>query len=110
LRLGISCLRHIGSSRWPALLVQNAGDQPAPDPNRPWHTVLGCRAKRRLESLSRARLQVADDFLAYLQERESNEATEELLRVPGFEKGLAEAEKQIEAGQVIPAERLGRKS
>jgi len=52
------------------------------------------RAMRRLESLSPARLQVADDFLAYLQERESNEATEELLRIPGPEKRIAAGRSQ----------------
>jgi hypothetical protein len=38
---------------------------------------------------------VAVDFLAYLEERESNEATEELLRVPGLVEGLNEAGKQV---------------
>lgn len=42
------------------------------------------QAGRRIRELSPERLQVAVDFLAYLQERESNEATEELLRVPGL--------------------------
>jgi len=41
-------------------------------------------AERRLHALSPERLRVAADFLAYLEERESSEATEELLRIPGF--------------------------
>lgn len=41
-------------------------------------------AERRLRALSPERLRVATDFLAYLEEGESSEATEELLRVPGF--------------------------
>jgi len=66
-------------------------------------------AKRRIDSLSEERLQVADDFLAYLQERESNEATEELLRIPGFAERLEKAEKQIAEGKVTPVEKLRRK-
>jgi hypothetical protein len=66
-------------------------------------------AKRRIDSLSADRLRVADDFLAYLQERESNEATEELLSIPGFIERLEKAEKQIEAGKVTPVGKLRRK-
>ena len=68
------------------------------------------RAKKRIDALSPERLQVADDFLAYLQERESNEATQELLKIHGFEDRLAEAERQVAAGQLTPAEELLRKS
>ena len=67
------------------------------------------QAKERLDRLSDERLQVADDFLAYLEERESCEATEELLRIPGvaeaFEEGLADAE----AGRLTPVKNLRRK-
>ncbi len=42
------------------------------------------QAGQRIKSLSPQRLQVAADFLAYLEERESNLATDELLRIPGF--------------------------
>ncbi|MBM4040055.1 MAG: hypothetical protein FJ290_16240 [Planctomycetes bacterium] len=66
-------------------------------------------AKRRLDSLSADRLRVADDFLAYLQEREDSEATEELLRIPGFVERLAAAERQIAEGKVTPVEKLRRK-
>lgn len=45
-------------------------------------------ANLRFKSLSPERLKVAIDFLAYLQERECNEATEELLRIPGLEEEL----------------------
>jgi hypothetical protein len=66
-------------------------------------------AKRRIDSLSADRLRVADDFLAYLQERESNEATEQLLTVPGFIERPEKAERQIAAGKVTPVEKLRRK-
>jgi hypothetical protein len=39
-----------------------------------------------LERLSPERLRVAADFLAYLDERESNDATEELLSIPQYQQ------------------------
>ena len=72
-------------------------------------TELRRRAKRRLDTLSEERLRVAEDFLAYLEERDSSEATEELLRIPGLLDRLREAEKQIARGKTVPAERLRRK-
>lgn len=48
-------------------------------------------ARQRLERLSRDRLKVASDFLAYLDEREQSEATEELLSIPGFEDAFRHA-------------------
>ena len=61
-------------------------------------------AERRLRSLSFERLRVANDFLAYLQEREENEATAELLNIPGFEAAFRRAVEQVERGEVV---RLG---
>ncbi|VAW31368.1 hypothetical protein MNBD_CHLOROFLEXI01-184 [hydrothermal vent metagenome] len=59
-------------------------------------------AKDRLRRLSLRRLRVADDFLAYLEEREENEATEELLNIEGFEEAFAEAVQQAESGETAP--------
>ena len=73
-------------------------------------TELRRQVKRRIEKLSTAKLRVADDFLAYLEERESNEATDELLNIPGFAESLAEAEQEIAAGQLTSASKLRRKS
>ncbi|MBN1936470.1 MAG: hypothetical protein JW934_17540 [Anaerolineae bacterium] len=47
------------------------------------------------------RLRVAIDFLAYLQEREENEATAELLSIPGFEAVFERAAGQVERGETI---------
>src|SRR2546426_1163593 len=41
-----------------------------------------------IDRLSASRLRVAVDFLSYLAERESNPATDELLRIPGFTVAL----------------------
>ena len=55
----------------------------------------------RIKSLSPQRLQVAADFLAYLEERESNLATEELLRIPGFVEGYKKAKKESSTGKSV---------
>lgn len=66
------------------------------------------RAKEYIDQLSPEKLLVAADFLAYLA-RESNEATEELLQIPGFVEDFKEAKKDITAGKVISVDQLKRK-
>jgi hypothetical protein len=58
-------------------------------------------AERRLRRLSPERLTVARDFLTYLDEREEQEATQELLRLAGFEDAYRKALQQAQSGQVI---------
>ncbi len=65
-------------------------------------------AEHRLRSLSLERLRVANDFLAYLQEREENEATAELLNIPGFEVAFRHAAGQAERGDVVCFEEVRR--
>ncbi len=72
-------------------------------------TALRDQAKRRLEGMSPERLHVAADFLAYLEEREADEATAELLAFPGFQEALEEAEAEVQAGRLTPVEELQRK-
>jgi len=62
-------------------------------------------AEKRLRSLSPERLRVANDFLAYLQEREESEATAELLNIPGFEEAFARAVEQADAGDAVRPDR-----
>ncbi len=64
------------------------------------------RAKRRIERLSADRLHVADDFLAYLEKRESNRATDELLEIPGLLDELRRAEEEVAKGKVVPVEKV----
>jgi hypothetical protein len=64
------------------------------------------RTEKQLRQLSPERLRVASDFLAYLREREENEATEELVNIPGFEAELHEALQEAEDGDVIPFEQI----
>ncbi len=51
-----------------------------------------------IDCLSPERLKVAVDFLAYLAERESQEATEELLKIPKLMDNLEKAEAEISTG------------
>ena len=48
------------------------------------------------------------DFLAYLQEREENEATAELLSIPGFEAAFQHAVEQVGSGEVVRFEDIRR--
>ncbi|MEJ5311972.1 MAG: hypothetical protein WHX52_19580 [Anaerolineae bacterium] len=65
-------------------------------------------AERRLQRLSLERLRVADDFLAYLEEREADEATRELFSIAGFEQTFEEAAKQVREGDLVSFERVRR--
>jgi hypothetical protein len=79
------------------------------DTSPPPQTDLRQRVKQRVDGLSEERLKVADDFLAYLEERDGAEATEELLRIPGFLGELEKARQEIGAGQLTPVDQLARK-
>ena len=67
------------------------------------------KVKQYIDQLSPERLLVAADFLAYLAERETNEATEELLKIPGFVEDWEKAKKNISEGKVTSVEQLKRK-
>ena len=72
-------------------------------------TELVRRAKRRLGGLSEEHLLVADHFLAWLEQCEGDEATAELLSIPGFAEEFEEAQRDIEAGRLTPVDDLKRK-
>ena len=61
-----------------------------------------------LKRLSHERLRVAANFLAYLDERESNDATEELLSIPNFMEDYQEAMQDMERGDVVAFESIRR--
>ncbi|HEX5472494.1 MAG TPA: hypothetical protein VFW73_11435 [Lacipirellulaceae bacterium] len=58
-------------------------------------------AQQTLESLPPEQLKVAAEFLRYLNERASAEATEELLKISGLLEDLAEAERDIAEGRTV---------
>ena len=59
-------------------------------------------AKETLEQLPLEQLKVAAEFLKYLDERASDEATEELLKIPGLLEDVAAAEREFDAGGGTP--------
>ena len=56
--------------------------------------------KQHVDQLSPERLRVAADFLAYLAERESDEATRELLEIPGFVEAFEKAKQSVTDGKL----------
>lgn len=59
------------------------------------------QVKEYIEQLSPERLRVAADFLAYLADKESEEATQELLNIPGFLEAFERGKKDIAVGNVV---------
>ena len=53
-----------------------------------------------LDGLSSERLELVADFLAYLADKESEDATQELLDIPGFIESFKEGKKDIAEGRV----------
>ena len=53
-----------------------------------------------LDRLSSDRLQLVAEFLAYLADKESEEATQELLGIPGFIQSFERGKKDIAEGRV----------
>lgn len=64
------------------------------------------RIQEYVAQLSPERLLVAADFLAYLAEREDNDATEELLNIQGFNEAFAKAKNNVESGKVVSVDQL----
>ncbi|WP_107669955.1 hypothetical protein [Cyanothece sp. BG0011] len=67
------------------------------------------KAKEYIEQLSSEKLLVATDFLEYLLEKEDNDATEELLKISGFEQAFTKAQENVKQGKVTSVEQLKRK-
>jgi hypothetical protein len=57
--------------------------------------------KRAIDRLSDERLRAAAEFLAYLQYMESEEATQEILRIPGAIEQIEQGIKDIAEGKMI---------
>ncbi len=71
--------------------------------------TLKLRIKRKIENLPKEKLLVADDFISYLFERdEDNEATKELLKIPGFERDLKKAEESLKKGEGVNWRKIRR--
>lgn len=64
------------------------------------NTEIRQQINQHLEQLSSDRLQLVADFLAYLADKESEEATQELLDIPGFLESFERGKKDISEGGV----------
>ena len=51
---------------------------------------------------------MANDFLAYLQEREEEQATAEVLSISGFKEAFRRAVEQADQGEVVAFEGIRR--
>jgi hypothetical protein len=64
-------------------------------------TELRRRAKKTIDELSGDRLKFVNEFLAYVKERQSDEATTELLQIPGFSESFRRGERDLRSGKTI---------
>lgn len=71
-------------------------------------TLLIEEAENYLNQLSTERLKLVVDFLAYLKQKEEEEATEELINIPGFENELREAEEEAKTGKLVSFDKIRR--
>ncbi len=58
------------------------------------------KINQHLKQLSLERLQVVADFVAYLADKESEEATQELEKIPGFVESFEKGKKDISEGRI----------
>ncbi|MEB3311281.1 MAG: hypothetical protein VKJ02_13720 [Snowella sp.] len=66
------------------------------------------KANLYLSQISEDNLKLVIDFLAYLQQKEEKEATEELLEISGFERELREAEEELKQGEIVTLQSIYR--
>lgn len=64
---------------------------------------------RRLKKLSPEKLMVAADFVAYLDSRQNDDATRELLEMPGLVKAYDRAKREARSGKLVSLESVIRK-
>jgi len=62
-----------------------------------------------ISQLSLERLNIVAEFLAYLADKESKDATQELLDIPDFIESFERGKRDIAEGRVTPLEQLKRK-
>lgn len=72
-------------------------------------TDLRHKVKRAIDGLSRKRLKAVADFVRYLEYLESEEATQEILSIPGAAEEIQQGLKDVAAGRTTPVENLKRK-
>jgi hypothetical protein len=63
-------------------------------------TEIRQKINQNLDTLSSERLSLVAEFIAYLADKESQDATQELLDIPGFIESFERSKKDIAAGCV----------
>jgi hypothetical protein len=63
-------------------------------------TEIRQKINQNLDTLSSERLSLVAEFIAYLADKESQDATQELLDIPGFIESFERSKKDITAGRV----------
>lgn len=61
--------------------------------------VLKTRINRKINKLPQSKLQVVEDFVSYLLDRNDNTATRELLRMTGLLSEVKSAKKEFASGK-----------
>ncbi|BAZ13749.1 hypothetical protein NIES4071_55890 [Calothrix sp. NIES-4071] len=64
-------------------------------------TEIRQQINKNLDRLSSERLDLVAEFIEYLADKESQDATQELLDIPGFIESFERAKKDIAPGRVI---------
>jgi hypothetical protein len=60
------------------------------------------RAKSMIDRMSDTQLRVASEFLAFVETRQPDAATVELLSIPGFASSFARGTRDVKAGRTRP--------
>jgi hypothetical protein len=66
------------------------------------------RLKKQIDALPQDKLRSASDYLAFLENQESHEATGEILAIPGIRNRIKQAEKDIASGKTTPWRKVQR--
>lgn len=62
-------------------------------------TELRRRAKKTIDELSGNRLKFVNELLDYVRERQPQDATSELLKIPGFLESFRRGERDVRSGK-----------
>lgn len=67
------------------------------------------KIKKKVDKLNPKQLRTTEDFLDNLDTEPINEATRELLAIPGLLKAVRQADRDFREGRGVPVEKLRRK-
>lgn len=91
-------------------IVRKGEDQDEEAIARSLAIALQTQINEHLNQLSPGSLQTVLDFAAFLLDKESEEATQELVGIPGFAERFAQAKEEVAKGQTKTLDQLKRKT